>query len=198
MVKEHNLNVWVSWIFKFCTVCEISGFREWWVYVNQLPVSFVAEHQSFFAVSVSPEIWWVVQVAALRLEAEVWKVTCARHQYFVLHENRSEVFRLHPVSQIDVTADLTFVLVVSDAPDKQNRCESSVSKQTFTLCELHQEPVSLYRAVLVREGLVVLWVLLVLFVLVSLFLLFELLSSQWFSLAMMAKLDQLAGKLLVF
>jgi len=112
-----------------------------------------------------------------------------------LLEDLLEILSLHPVCQVDVSADLSLVALVSD---EQNRRESAIAKTFLSSSKCLQEQVALKveRGVSQRLHLGLLLVLARLDC--GLLSLFKLLSSQKLSLSVASDLVKLADELCVF
>lgn len=119
------------------------------------------------------------------------------HQDFLLHEDGFEVFLLHPVGQVDVTADFILAVRASDS-EEEDGCHSAVFEVSLPVLQRFQELVANnLAAVITCQSLELLCA--VLRQLGMRFLaLEELLMRYRVTLAVESQLNQLSGELLVF
>lgn len=97
--------------------------------------------------------------------------------------------------QVDVAANLVTSRIFTS--DEQNGGHSPITKVGFTLCQLLQEHVALYGEPLMCVGFNRGFVFVFFGLLVGVLLLIELVAGQYFSLAVVADLDELSREFLI-
>ena len=193
VVKEHHLDV--LWALNSLAVSAVARGGRCRVHIDQLSVALVAEHESLLGDGVSSEVGRVIDVAHLRLPAVEGEVRGLGHNNLLLLEDVMEVLRLHAVGQVDITANLNASLVLT--PDEEDGRHAPIPQVGLALGQFLQEDVALDGAALVGESLDCSAGFVLLGLLVGLFLLLKLLTSEDFSLSVVADFDELSGELLV-
>ena len=105
-----------------------------------------------------------------------------------------EVLGPHAVSQVDIAAHFTLMLLISD---EQNRRESTVAESLLTLGESHQERLAFDRAALMGEGLDLRGVLILSGFHLGLLALSELLMGQDFRLTVVTNFNELSCQIAI-
>ena len=139
MVKEHNLSIFFALNFLPRADPVLLGGVEIWVHINDFSVPPISEEQARVGIRVDLEIGRVVVLDLLALPRVVAQIGELGLDLLPLGENQLEVFRLHPVSQVDVGADLALVALV---PNEENRRQSAVPQTLLALRQSLKEGVS--------------------------------------------------------
>lgn len=146
VVEEYDLSVLLT------LDLSPSGVVAWLVHfgvdADDLSVAFIPEKESLVAVGVRSEVGRVVNRCFLAVPVVVAEVSLLGHQHLLLLEDWLEIFLLHAVGQVDVTADLRScsetliaLLLLFDFPYEQNSRHPAILESCLTLLQRLQEGV---------------------------------------------------------